>query len=45
MDLLRRNFLRISTSSAASSALGGLVGLGTDLGPTTARAEEHHTIA
>jgi formate dehydrogenase major subunit len=40
MDLLRRDFLRISTSAAAGTALGGLVGLGTDMGPATVRAQE-----
>src|SRR5918999_204590 len=40
MDLLRHDFLRISTGAAAGTALGGLVGLGTNLGPATARAQE-----
>jgi len=37
---LRRDFLRISTSAVAGTALGGLVGLSTNLGPATARAQE-----
>jgi formate dehydrogenase major subunit len=40
MDLSRRDFLRASTSAAAGTALGGLVGLGATLGPATARAQE-----
>ena len=40
MDLSRRDFLRASTSAAAGTAIGGLVGLGATLGPATARAQE-----
>jgi formate dehydrogenase major subunit len=40
MDLSRRDFLRSSTTAAASTAIGGLVGLGVSLGPATARAQE-----
>jgi formate dehydrogenase major subunit len=40
MDVSRRDFLRASTSAVAGTAIGGLVGLGVNLGPTTARAQE-----
>jgi formate dehydrogenase major subunit len=40
MDVSRRDFLRSSTTAAASTALGGLVGLGVSLAPATARAQE-----
>ena len=40
MDVSRRDFLRASTSAVAGTAIGGLVGLGVSLGPTTARAQE-----
>jgi formate dehydrogenase major subunit len=40
MDLSRRDFLHASTSAAAGTAIGGLVGLGATLGPATARAQE-----
>jgi formate dehydrogenase major subunit len=40
MDLSRRDFLRSSTTAAASTAVGGLIGLGVSLGPATARAQE-----
>lgn len=40
MDLSRRDFLRSSTTAAAGTAIGGLVGLGVTLGPATARAQE-----
>jgi formate dehydrogenase major subunit len=40
MDVSRRDFLRASTSAVAGTAIGGLVGLGANLGPTTARAQE-----
>jgi formate dehydrogenase major subunit len=40
MDLSRRDFLRSSTTAAASTAIGGLVGLGVSLDPATARAQE-----
>ena len=37
---MQRDFLRISASAAAGTALDGLVGLGTNLGPATAWAQE-----
>lgn len=40
MDVSRRDFLRISGGAAAGTALGGLLGLGADLGPAVARAQE-----
>jgi formate dehydrogenase major subunit len=40
MDVSRRDFLRASTSAVAGTAIGGLIGLGANLGPTTARAQE-----
>src|SRR5262245_7158062 len=40
MDVSRRDFLRSSTTAAASTAIGGLVGLGITLDPATARAQE-----
>lgn len=40
MDLSRRDFLRVSSGAVAGTALGGLVGLGANLGPTIARAQE-----
>ena len=40
MDLSRRDFLRSSTTAAASTAIGGLAGLGVTLAPATARAQE-----
>ncbi len=40
MDFSRRDFLRASTSAVAGTAIGGLVGLGVNLGPTTVRAQE-----
>ncbi len=40
MELSRRDFLHASTSAAAGTAIGGLVGLGATLGPATARAQE-----
>lgn len=40
MGLSRRDFLRVSGSAVAGSALGGLIGIGADLGPATARAQE-----
>ena len=36
----RRDFLRVSTSAMAGTAVSGLVGLGADLMPKVARAEE-----
>jgi formate dehydrogenase major subunit len=40
MDVTRRDFLRAATAAASGTALGGLVGLGADLRPTVARAQE-----
>ncbi len=40
MGLSRRDFLRVSGSAVAGSALGGLIGIGADLGPARARAQE-----
>jgi formate dehydrogenase major subunit len=40
MDLSRRDFLRVSSSAVAGTALGGLVGLGVNLNSATARAQE-----
>ena len=40
MAVTRRDFLRVSTTAMAGTALGGLVGLGADLMPKVARAEE-----
>ena len=40
MDISRRGFLQLSAGAAAGTALGGLVGLGADLRPTVARAQE-----
>lgn len=40
MGLSRRDFLRVSGSAVAGSALGGLIGIGVDLGPARARAQE-----
>jgi formate dehydrogenase major subunit len=40
MDISRRDFLRISSGTVAGTALGGLVGLGINLGPATAQAQE-----
>jgi formate dehydrogenase major subunit len=40
MDISRRGFLQVSAGTAAGTALGGLVGLGADLRPTAARAQE-----
>ncbi len=40
MDLSRRGFLKLSAGAAAGTALGGLVGLGADLAPVVARAQE-----
>jgi formate dehydrogenase major subunit len=39
MELSRREFLKLSTSGAAGTALAGLIGVGADLTPTIARAE------
>ena len=40
MELSRRDFFRLSATTATGTALGGLAGLGADLAPTLARAEE-----
>ena len=40
MELSRRDFFRLSATTATGTALGGLAALGTDLAPTLARAEE-----
>jgi len=40
MGLSRRDCLRVWGSAVAGSALGGLIGIGADLGPATARAQE-----
>jgi formate dehydrogenase major subunit len=40
MDVTRREFFRVSASAAAGTAVGGLAGLGADLRPAVARAEE-----
>ena len=40
MDVSRRKFLQVSSGVAAGSALGGLAGLGANLAPTLARAQE-----
>jgi formate dehydrogenase major subunit len=40
MDVSRRSFLKLSSSVAGGTALGGLAGLGANLAPTLARAQE-----
>jgi formate dehydrogenase major subunit len=40
MDVSRRGFLKVSSAAAAGTALGGLAGLGANLAPTLARAQE-----
>jgi formate dehydrogenase major subunit len=40
MGLSRRDFLLASGSAATGTALGGLLGVGADLGPAVARAQE-----
>jgi formate dehydrogenase major subunit len=40
MDVSRRSFLKVTSGVAAGTALGGLAGLGANLGPTLARAQE-----
>jgi formate dehydrogenase major subunit len=40
MEVSRRDFFRLSAAAAGGTALGGLAGLGADLAPTLARAEE-----
>jgi formate dehydrogenase major subunit len=40
MEISRRDFLRVSASATAGTAVGGLIGIGADLGPAVARAQE-----
>ena len=40
MEVSRRNFLKVSSGIATGTALGGLAGLGANLAPTLARAQE-----
>jgi formate dehydrogenase major subunit len=40
MDVSRRSFLKVSSGITAGTALGGLAGLGANLAPTLARAQE-----
>src|SRR5438128_11416535 len=40
MQVGRRDFLRLTASAGAGTAIGGLVGLGVTLAPATARAQE-----
>src|SRR5687768_277426 len=40
MDISRRHFLKVSGGITSGTALGGLAGLGANLAPTLARAEE-----
>jgi formate dehydrogenase major subunit len=40
MDISRRDFLKVSGGITSGTALGGLAGLGANLAPTLARAEE-----
>ena len=40
MEVSRRNFLKVSSGIAGGTALGGLAGLGANLAPTLARAQE-----
>jgi len=40
MDVSRRSFLKVSSAVTAGTALGGLAGLGANLAPTLARAQE-----
>src|SRR5512147_560538 len=40
MGVSRRDFLKVSSGVAAGTALGGLAGLGANLAPTLARAQE-----
>jgi len=40
MEVSRRSFLKVSSATAAGTALGGLAGLGANLAPTLARAQE-----
>ena len=43
MEVSRRSFLKVSSGVAAGTALGGLAGLGVNLGPTLARAQTLRT--
>jgi formate dehydrogenase major subunit len=40
MDISRRDFLRASAGTATGTAIGGLAGLGANLAPTLAQAQE-----
>ena len=40
MDVSRRSFLKVASATGAGTALGGLAGLGANLAPTLARAQE-----
>src|SRR5439155_5896910 len=40
MQVSRRDFVRLTASAGAGTAIGGLVGLGVTLAPATARAQE-----
>jgi formate dehydrogenase major subunit len=40
MDVSRRTFLKVSSATATGTALGGLAGLGANLAPTLARAQD-----
>ena len=40
MEVTRRSFLKVSSGVATGTALGGLAGLGANLAPTLARAQE-----
>jgi formate dehydrogenase major subunit len=40
MEVSRRGFLKVATATASGTALGGLAGLGANLAPTLARAQE-----
>jgi formate dehydrogenase major subunit len=40
MNVSRRDFFKVSAGAAAGTAVGGLAGLGADLGPAVARAQE-----
>jgi formate dehydrogenase major subunit len=40
MSVSRRSFLRLSSATAAGTAIGGMVGLGVNLMPARARAQE-----
>jgi len=39
MEVSRRSFLKVSSATAAGTALGGLASLGANLAPTLARAQ------